>query len=423
MPVSGAVDAVVGRFVVGWAHDPEDEARRIKLDVELNGQLVASGVADLPRSDLMAAGLGDGNHGFRIELPALLLPGSDHVLAIRAPSDRMLLPLARDFNVRDNGDNSGRPVIVRLPSSRPAAADGDLATSDSAATPTAKALLGTEGWLFELRRKEMMEALLGQRQIMPAQIDFHRRRLVRIADRLRSLGVQYVVAVLPDKANLYREYLPAELNGALEDRAVTLVAGGLRDVNQVELLDLLPALRDARRHGQLTPRTGIGLTWLGAFHAYRAVAKELAKGLPGIEPHPPEAIALGSAVELRNSLTGRPRVALMSGEQVPVAVGSDAVETEPDLASGELRATYAPMSAELQSGLDRGSTLLECEDPDVQSTAIIVHNGRGGRLASLLAEHFSSTLVAVARELPYSAIERESPAVVVQVEDEWRFCG
>lgn len=423
MPVSGAVDAVVGRFVVGWAHDPEDAGRRVKLEVELNGQLVGTGVADLPRTDLQAAGVGDGNHGFRIELPTLLLPGSDHVLAIRTPSDRMLLPLARDFHVRDNGDNSGRPVIVRLPSNRPAAADGDLATSDAAATPTAKALLGTEGWLFELRRKEMMEALLGRRQIMPAQVDFHRRRLVRIADRLRGLGVQYVVVVLPDKANLYRENMPAELQGSPEDRAVALVAGGLRDENHVELVDLLPALRDARRHGQLAPRTGIGLTWLGAFHAYRAVAKELAKRLPAIEPHLPEAIALGSAVELRNSLTGRARVALMGGEQVPVAVGSDAVETEPDLVSGGLRATYAPLPAELQSGLDRGSTLLECEHPDVQSSAVIVHNGRGGRVASLLAEHFSSTLVAVTRELPYDAVERESPAVVVQLEDEWRFCG
>ena len=36
-----------------------------------------------------------------------------------------------------------------------------------------------------------------------------------------------------------------------------------------------PVLRDARRHGRLFTRLGTSLTWKGAFHAYRAIAKEL----------------------------------------------------------------------------------------------------------------------------------------------------
>ncbi len=421
MPVSGAVDAVLGRFVVGWAHDPEDLERRVEVELELDGELIGSATADLERGDLLVAKIGDGCHAFRIELPQALEPGSEHVLGVRTSAEGIVLPLANDFVVEFDSGQSGSSVVVAAPAPVP---DAWLALTDREPTDRqpAPVAAGADGWLYELPDLELLHWMVGRRRLPANRVARWRQHLLDRDARCKELGVVYLVAVLPDRLLLYSEHVPTELKPAQTGRAVEVIAASLRDDNGLELLDLLPALRDARRHGQLVPRTASGLTWTGAFHAYRALAKELAKHWPAIQPLQPSALRLGVQVPVKQSLAARERYALVGGARVRVAVGAEPGETEADLVSGDLQATFAPLARGLEERVGPGASLLEVTDPEVAETAIVVHPGGAGRVAGLLAEHFARTLAAGSGEVPYRAAESESAAVVVELVDELRLC-
>lgn len=417
MAPRGAVDGILGRHVIGWVHDPEDAARRIELEVELDGLTVGQGVADLERGDLLAAGVGDGCHGFRIELPGDLQPGSQHVLAVRVADDGVVLPFANDFTVELELGSSAPAVLVRPAPRRPDRNRGPALEPSRSVAERGPVLLGTDGWLFELDDRPELEVVLGVRAPPPGSIETAASRLVEISRSLREIGIRYLVALVPDKATLYSDRLPVELRPSQGARPAQRLGALLRDENDVELLDLLAPLRDARRYGELVAPTGTTLSWRGGFFAYRAVAKDLAKRFPTLEPRPVTELRLGVEVPLEEGLAARERVVLVGerAERLP-AIGGEEVEAE--LATDRLRALYAPMGRDLEERLRPGSSLLECDQADVVGTALIVHQRGGRRVAALLAEHFSRTIVSPGDQLPLRALEAERPIVAVQLLDE-----
>ena len=105
--IRGSLDNIVGAgfgchppcgttamSVSGWAVDPQLEGGRTPVNVSLlvDGKVVAVGTADLPRPDLVEAGVApDPNHGFVIVLPgrvaqALGVPSQHHALEARVGS-------------------------------------------------------------------------------------------------------------------------------------------------------------------------------------------------------------------------------------------------------------------------------------------------------------------------------------------------
>ena len=63
--IEGVVDCFVNGCLAGWARVP-GSPDRLEIRVRLNGVEVACTRADMPRPDLAAGGLGDGNHGFLV---------------------------------------------------------------------------------------------------------------------------------------------------------------------------------------------------------------------------------------------------------------------------------------------------------------------------------------------------------------------
>lgn len=64
----GHVDKFEQCVVYGWACFPNDSRRRCLVDVFLNGSFVGQALANLHRADLLSAGVGDGAHGFELDL-------------------------------------------------------------------------------------------------------------------------------------------------------------------------------------------------------------------------------------------------------------------------------------------------------------------------------------------------------------------
>ncbi len=68
MAVTGFVEYVGAQHVSGWAYDSSSPAARLEVAVRIGEEFYASGFADIARHDLLLAGIGDGRHGFAIDV-------------------------------------------------------------------------------------------------------------------------------------------------------------------------------------------------------------------------------------------------------------------------------------------------------------------------------------------------------------------
>ena len=64
----GFVDGLSGAQIDGWAFEPANPTERVVVELRLDGQTLATTVADRHRADLVRAGIGDAFHGFRFPL-------------------------------------------------------------------------------------------------------------------------------------------------------------------------------------------------------------------------------------------------------------------------------------------------------------------------------------------------------------------
>jgi len=91
-PVSrGAVDQAFGLTVKGWCWAPADAKRVLSVTALLDGQPIATVSADEFRTDLAAAGIGDGHHAFVLRLPFALADGKVRTIALIAEDGRALI--------------------------------------------------------------------------------------------------------------------------------------------------------------------------------------------------------------------------------------------------------------------------------------------------------------------------------------------
>jgi GT2 family glycosyltransferase len=80
--VRGFVDGVTGIEVIGWA--ARDAQGPCDVQVIVDDQWVATGKAIDFRADLVEAGIGKGEHGFRIALPTSFIDGKTHRVKVQA---------------------------------------------------------------------------------------------------------------------------------------------------------------------------------------------------------------------------------------------------------------------------------------------------------------------------------------------------
>lgn len=67
--IIGSVDTACETFLRGWALDTADHERAVGIEVLHRGEIIASGITDIPREDVAKAGHGRLLTGFRLDLP------------------------------------------------------------------------------------------------------------------------------------------------------------------------------------------------------------------------------------------------------------------------------------------------------------------------------------------------------------------
>jgi hypothetical protein len=78
--VQGSLDVVGSTAIEGWAMDTTKPTNPVTVDLYDGDALLASVPAKVFRQDLLAAGRGDGNHGFAFPVPPGLKDGKPHTI-------------------------------------------------------------------------------------------------------------------------------------------------------------------------------------------------------------------------------------------------------------------------------------------------------------------------------------------------------
>lgn len=90
--VVGNLDLVNHEQISGWAWDPADPARSVKVDIYSGDRLLCTVAANRFRQDLLDAGVGTGEHGFALATPDGIKDGQAHTIRARMVGTSMELP-------------------------------------------------------------------------------------------------------------------------------------------------------------------------------------------------------------------------------------------------------------------------------------------------------------------------------------------
>jgi glycosyltransferase involved in cell wall biosynthesis len=131
----GNLDRCEGNRVIGWAAPPTGGEARLLVELHVDGEPVARGLADMHRADVEAAGVGDGCCGFELVLPLSCQDGNTHRLEVMELSSGALLegglmialeaaPQEPPFTAAEHGQSAlGTPATASV---RPRVIDGRL---------------------------------------------------------------------------------------------------------------------------------------------------------------------------------------------------------------------------------------------------------------------------------------------------------
>ena len=264
-----------------------------------------------------------------------------------------------------------------------------------------------DGWLYDAREFEHSRA--------PSELELDAIAATLAATSTACAAVRsaYVPVLVPAKRHLVGA-------GAASDRRwLRALRARLRDFDEVELYDLLAALRDGARHGPLYHRTDADWNDRGAFLAARAMLKEVHKRLPALAPPSLSELHLRALRHHRGSLAEAALLQRVEEELVPCQAQVQAEEgvvidahtlhalrmpLEPhllDAGAGHVRVYVNPSR---QTGPTPGG------DPSTRLAVV----GAAATLAVVrwLAECASRTTFFSFQALPLALIERERAPLV-----------
>ena len=90
--LQGCIDKATWTSIEGWVWDPKNPKARIQLELVEGDVQLATTVANIARPDLLPAQIGDGRHGFTIDLPPQRLSEGRHTVHLRCVKTGAAVP-------------------------------------------------------------------------------------------------------------------------------------------------------------------------------------------------------------------------------------------------------------------------------------------------------------------------------------------
>ena len=153
-------------------------------------------------------------------------------------------------------------------------------------SPTKSVLRGKDGWLFYADQQDG-DPIGDFRNInlfTPQQLAQVRAALLARYRWLKARGIEYVFVIAPNKHSIYPEYLPDYLPKVGKKSAYDQLVESLRHEPAVPVIDLRPALLEAKKNHVVYSKIGTHWNQYGANIAQYEITKHLAQKFNVIQP-------------------------------------------------------------------------------------------------------------------------------------------
>jgi len=229
------------------------------------------------------------------------------------------------------------------------------------------------------------------------------KELVRRSEWLASMGIAYVVAVVPDKFTIYPDHLPNWVARSPKASPYDRVRDALARDGRVAFVDLRAPLLAAKARERVYYKTDSHWNFNGAIVGYdeimRVVARKLGGKLPQIAP------------VMRPAHV--PGVDFYSGDLLQM-LGMPSRMGEDDVAPlSKVLGDTTRCARRTDKGEFPGFEFYACDKPGLPR-AVVLRDSMAIPLIPLLSENFSRAVYVSSRSLDRELIEREKPDVVIE---------
>jgi alginate O-acetyltransferase complex protein AlgJ len=233
----GAVDLRSPTCAYGWVWNADNPSERLRVVAKSEERVIAAAVADDYRSDLQAAAIGDGYHGFVLEF-ARTDPG---LVSVEVAGFDIAMPVA-----------------------------------DSEVTVLGAIQEGRDGWLFlRLGTNQVIRFFTEAGYFSASDVERWCDLLAERAVRMSKLGARYFHFIVPDKLTVYRDSYLGLLNNYDNRPSRTIpLALDRRGLSHI-YIDVTSQLIAARDERLLFYKTDTHWTPFGAFVACRRLLEAL----------------------------------------------------------------------------------------------------------------------------------------------------
>lgn len=266
------------------------------------------------------------------------------------------------------------------------------------------ALVGPNDWLVYATPRSM-DRLQNARPLTAMDLSAYQKSLLEFQALVEANGAKLVFVVAPYKNTVYPEYVPAEIQKIGAESQTDQILNHLARHSSIQVVDLRPAMLQAKQSAQIYYSTDTHWNDLGGFAAYQSILEALKPTFPQLSPHPISDFKIS---------TQPPKVMDLS-----FIIGSERLAEERVQLTPLFRQMSHADTLTLPSG--RHVTFARSKSPDLP-VAIFFHDSFLYSVMPFLSEHFSRTFYVDMQAgndmLPRVWVEQVQPDVVVIVLNE-----
>jgi alginate O-acetyltransferase complex protein AlgJ len=143
-----------------------------------------------------------------------------------------------------------------------------------------KVIIGKNGWLFEADK--LLNAYTNSNPLRTGQLDSIRNTLLERNAMARKKGIKFYVVFIPNKAEIYPEYLPETILKSSDMNRTDQILQYMKSDTGMVFIDLRKALLDNKNGIRLYFQTDNHWNYLGAYYAYCEVMRRIKKDFPSV---------------------------------------------------------------------------------------------------------------------------------------------
>lgn len=277
-------------------------------------------------------------------------------------------------------------------------------------TPKLHTVVGRDKWLF-LAADFVVEDFMGLYQFDYNRLQHWKQILLDRQEWLADKGIRYLFIAPPNKIMIYPEYLPDRIRKRQGNTNLQQFIDHLAKAPRYDnILDLRPALMEAKSSGQLYYKGDTHWNLDGAYVAYVAIMNRISGWFPELSPVPKSEMKR-TYETFHGDLTYTLNLAQMYAEQASTLRWTEADK----IINYEKFAGYPQPDTPFQK-FKKGE-LFTNENPAATLTAVFISDSFGSALRDFLAPHFKRIIfVRNARfEDMKLLIETEKPDIVLDL--------